>query len=442
MLVPLKAHGRVLGLLTCVSAESGVEYDEDDVALAEELAVRCALALDNALLHAQLKQALAQKEEAVQERERLLAALELERARLEAVLQQMPAGVLMLEAGTGRVRFANARADQLLGRALMTEGFDPACGYKAWTLDGRELPTEEWPLARAAWKGEAVHGQEMQFDRGDGTRQRLLCSAIPLFDAEGRWVAAVGTFENVTAMREAEEQALRHARILEQFIGILGHDLRNPLQAISGSVQLLQRRERLEHEQRALRRIAGASARMERMITDLLDFTRSRLGGGIPLVPERVCLPELARQIAEELEVAHAGPKVALDSCPDGCGVWDRDRIAQVIQNVLSNALQYGSPDAPVRVTLRDEPDHVRLEVHNHGPAIPPEVLARLFEPFRRGSSSANRTKGLGLGLYIARQVVLAHGGTVDVRSSDGDGTTFTVRLPREPPAQGAQLTT
>lgn len=448
MLVPLKARGRVLGVLGFMSAESGAEYDESDLAMAEELAGRCALALDNALLHSQLKQALVQKEEGLQERERLLRALELERHRLDTVLQRMPAGVVMVEAGTGRVLVANPRAEQILGRRIVAgslESPDAYRGYRGDRPDGTEYALESWPLVGPVREGEAAHGEEIVLTRPDGTRLRLLMSAIPLKDDEGRVVAAVGTCEDITALRAAEEDALRHARFMEQFIGVLGHDLRNPLQAIRGSAQLVLRRQDLDDAlRRTVARMSGAADRMGRMITDLLDYTRTRLGGGIPLTAGEVCLPGLAREILEELEVANPGRAIELRASDEGRGQWDRDRIAQVIQNLVSNALQYGPKDEPILVTVRDEPEHVVFSVHNDGEPISADVMSRLFEPFRRGerpASEGTRSDGLGLGLYIARQIVAAHGGDIEVRSSEEEGTTFTVRLPRRLSEAEAELT-
>jgi len=442
MYVPLRARGRVLGVLTFASAESGATYDVGELEMAEELAGRCALALDSALVHAQLKQALSEKDEALREREKLLRELEVERQRLEVVLRQVPSGVLMVETGSGRILFANPRAEELFGYRLSTKGFPGPEVFHGFKTDGGDYRVEDFPLSRSAQTGEVVVGEELIFERHDKSRVRLIMSSLPLKDAEGRRVAALAAFEDVTGVRAAEEDALRQARFLEQFIGILGHDLRNPLQAIRGSAQVLSRKPLAEAEQRNVRRITGATERMSRMITDLLDFTRSRLGGGIPMKPREVRLKELVREIVEELEAAFPNGKIEWSVGEDVRGVWDQDRIAQVLQNLMANALQYGGREAPVRLAVREEGDEVVLTVHNEGEPIAPQTLSQIFEPFRRGpQGSGEKASGLGLGLYIARQIILAHGGQVEVASTGDAGTTVTVRMPRQSTAVDAQVT-
>ena len=219
------------------------------------------------------------------------------------------------------------------------------------------------------------------------------------------------------------------ARFREQLIGVVGHDLRNPLTAIVTSAQLLLRYAGLSEKQsRVVGRIAASADRMARMIDDLLDFARTRLGGGFPIHPRRIDLRELCEHTVEELEFAYAGRTVRLETEGDLWGNWDADRIEQVISNLVGNALQHSSDDAEVRMTLRGEAEVVVLQTHNGGPPIPADVLPHVFEPGRRGA----RSGGLGLGLYIVQQIVLAHGGSIEARSVPDDGTTFTVVLPRK----------
>jgi PAS domain S-box-containing protein len=239
---------------------------------------------------------------------------------------------------------------------------------------------------------------------------------------------------NARAHQELERERARlerEAQFRERFVAILGHDLRNPLAAILNSAHLLLRRELAEPERRAAARVAASAERMSRMISEVLDLARSRQGGGIPIAPRPLSLREVCREVVEELRVAHPGAELALDAETAALGTWDGDRLAQAISNIAANAIRYGRKDGPVRLQLGDDGKEVRVSVHNEGAPIPPELLPNLFDPFRRGSAPAGaEPAGLGLGLYIAHQIVLAHGGSIEVRPCDG-GTTFVLRLPR-----------
>ncbi|KFA89801.1 hybrid sensor histidine kinase/response regulator [Archangium violaceum] len=234
-----------------------------------------------------------------------------------------------------------------------------------------------------------------------------------------------------------EEAARQTALFREQFLGILGHDLRNPLQAISGNAALLLRYGGLSEPQRkALNRISISSDRMARMISDILDFTRTRLGGGYTLQRTWMNVHEVLKQVVEELEVAHPQKQFELSVSGTGWGEWDADRIAQAASNLVGNAVQYSPEGSAVRVVARDEGEGVRVEIHNQGTPIPAERLPHIFDPFVRGqqgSRSSPRT-GLGLGLYITHEIVKAHGGTLQVRSTEAEGTCFWLKLPRHTP--------
>ncbi|WPB76006.1 ATP-binding protein [Archangium violaceum] len=234
-----------------------------------------------------------------------------------------------------------------------------------------------------------------------------------------------------------EEAARQTALFREQFLGILGHDLRNPLQAISGNAALLLRYGGLSEPQRkALNRISISSDRMARMISDILDFTRTRLGGGYTLQRTWMNVHEVLKQVVEELEVAHPQKQFELSVSGTGWGEWDADRIAQAASNLVGNAVQYSPEGSAVRVVARDDGEGVRVEIHNQGTPIPAERLPDMFDPFVRGQqgSRSGSRSGLGLGLYITHEIVKAHGGMLQVRSTEAEGTCFWLKLPRHPP--------
>jgi signal transduction histidine kinase len=212
------------------------------------------------------------------------------------------------------------------------------------------------------------------------------------------------------------------------------------LSAILASAQLLLRdTHAAPRSLRSAQRIARSAGRMMRMIEALLDFTRIRTGSGIPVERGRADLVAITRQVLEELRLANPERDVLFEVRGDGRGAWDADRLAQVVSNLLGNALTHGADSGPVRIVLDATGDPVDLVVQNQG-VIPAEALPALFEPFRRAASphGARALSGLGLGLYISREIVIAHGGVIAVSSADGGGTTFRVSLPRGGETTGA----
>jgi PAS domain S-box-containing protein len=283
------------------------------------------------------------------------------------------------------------------------------------------------------WEG------EYRFLRGDGTWAVIFDRGQVVRDAAGRAVRMVGAMQDITERRAAEREAKRRAEFEQLLIGIVGHDLRNPLSAITMATTTLLRREGLDARQRkGLGRVLSSAERATRMLRDVLDFTQARLGGGIPMQPRLLDLHELTRQVVDEVRLAWPERRLEVESRGDGRGLWDADRLAQVITNLVNNALEYSPGHCPVWVRTHGTRDAVVLSVHNAGPAIPPELRARLFEPMKgRDATGARERRGLGLGLFIVKHIVDAHGGGLRVHSSDSEGTTFRVRLPRWPRAKG-----
>jgi signal transduction histidine kinase len=231
--------------------------------------------------------------------------------------------------------------------------------------------------------------------------------------------------------QRAEEAARRAVELQERLVSVVGHDLRTPLAAVHMATTLLARRARIsDDEARTLRRIAASVARMTAIVRDLLDFSRIRREGTIPLERRPTDLAEAARAAVAELQGVHAARDITLDARGPAPVVGDPERLAQVVSNLVGNAVQHGAAGASVVVSVGQDPEGAVLEVHNAGPPIPPALLAVLFEPFRRGPGGPDPSGSIGLGLFIVRELVRAHGGDVTVRSVDGQGTTFTVRLP------------
>lgn len=225
--------------------------------------------------------------------------------------------------------------------------------------------------------------------------------------------------------------------MVERFMGVVGHDLGSPLAAIRISSQMLQQAPNLAPRQRtALGRIEESAQRVSRMTRQLLDGVLAR-NGGLSIQPGPMDLEAVCQRVIAELGTVYPGRAVQLSARGDTQGTWDADRLAQVLSNLLGNALEHGDAAHPIRLQLWDEAGVQRLEVNNQGGPIDPALLPHLFEPFRQGGGPRKHHPsggGLGLGLYIVRELVRAHGGDVGVHSTAERGTTFALTLPRHAP--------
>jgi len=222
----------------------------------------------------------------------------------------------------------------------------------------------------------------------------------------------------------------------ELFLGILGHDLRDPLSTITMSTQLLLEVPSDANQSRqVVRRIRTVTERLQHMVSDLLDFTRSRAGEGIPITRQRANLHEVVRSAVDEVAASHPEHPVQVHVTGDLDGNWDSRRIGQALSNLLGNAVHHGMEKSPIDVIARGEEREVALAVHNEGEPIPLERQPELFDPLsaREGRERAAKhdPNHLGLGLYIAKAIVRGHNGSIDVDSSAEKGTTFTMHLPR-----------
>jgi PAS domain S-box-containing protein len=316
---------------------------------------------------------------------------------------------------------------------------------------GEELPLERMlALVHPEDRERVVAGMTEAFRR-EASGAYHVEYRLPLPNGAWRWVEArgrayfggddqvvrfLGTLVDISARKEAEAAVLRSAEFEQQLIGIVSHDLRNPLSAVLMGAQFMLREGGLSGRQvRNLARIQASAERAQRLISDLLDFTQARLGGGLRVSPEALDLHALVRQGVDEVQLSHAERDIHVVHEGDGQGYCDSDRITQVLGNLLANALSYSPKNTRVRVTTRGEPGALVLQVHNMGTPIPPELLARLFEPMQRGVQTRSRERSVGLGLYIVDQLVRAHGGEVKVESGELEGTTFAVRLPHPLPS-------
>ena len=235
----------------------------------------------------------------------------------------------------------------------------------------------------------------------------------------------------LTAKRE-REHAEEAAALRERLVAVVGHDLRNPLSAINLTAEMLGSRPLATGDKHLVSRIQRSANRMMRMIDQILDIARIRSGQSFDLRLESADLRQVCQGVVDELRlIGRPDQEITLSIQGRADARCDSDRIAQVLSNLIGNAIQYGT-SGPIDVTVREAtPDAMAIEVHNFGPAIQMDVQARLFEAFRRGTATEGYRSSIGLGLFIANEIVRAHGGSIAVRSPDRNGTTFTVLLPR-----------
>jgi signal transduction histidine kinase len=233
--------------------------------------------------------------------------------------------------------------------------------------------------------------------------------------------------------RKVQRELAKALELRELVIGILGHDLKSPLSAASALTQLILRHEGLPEV--VVRRVVAVDSSIERMndlIATLLDFTESRFKGALTIARTATDLELICARVVRE-QLAESPGRTIFQRCEAPIeGYWDPVRLEQVVSNLISNALKHGNPVGPVEVRAHVDGSDIVLEVANEGGLIPTDVLGKLFEPFWRGSAGeSGGRRGLGLGLYIVRQIALAHGGSVAVESTHERGTVFTVRLPQ-----------
>jgi PAS domain S-box-containing protein len=400
LIAPLVVDGAVVGVSTfLMTRESGRRYGEEDVALAEELAARAGAVVENARLHQELKRS-----------ERHF-----------------------------RVTLANTHVSVFeTDRDLRyTWVYNPMFGLRAEDLVGK-IPTGLIPQDEAAY---FVARKRAVLERGepsrdeirltiDGTTRHCLVHMEPLRGPSGEILGITGAATDVTEQKQVQETLAEALAFRDRMLGVLGHDLRNPASAVVMIASALLKLEDITGRSRqGVIQIKSAAGRMLEMIASLLDFSESRFNGALPIWPTKTDLHEVTRAVVQEVVAANPGRHVDLAMGGDGLGRWDPARMAQVVSNLVGNALTHGAPGEPVRVSIDGDADGLLLTVWNAGAPIPPELIPALFEPFRRGAAS--RGRGLGLGLYIVQQIVTAHGGAIDVSSTAESGTTFAVRVPR-----------
>lgn len=381
----------------------------------------------------------------VTERRKLAAALEHERQLLQAIMGQMPAGMVVAEIPSGRLLVANEQFNRILGHEFKpVEGFEQYAQYPALRLDGTPLPLEEYPLVRVLRTGAPVIGQEVLFRRGDGEIVRLLVNAAPVQDPQGRAAAAIATFMDVTelsrtkdALRARAEELARVAEALQrsneeldQFAYVTSHDLKAPLRGIANLSRWIEEdlAERITPETRGqLELLRGRVMRMEGLIDAILQYSRV---GRVKQASFPVAVDALLRETVD-LVSPPAGFHVEISP---GMPVLEapRSQLQQVFINLIANAVKHhDKPQGIIRIDCEDAGDHWRFSVVDDGPGIDPRFHEKVFVIFQT-LRPRDRVEGTGVGLALVKKIVETNGGEVWLESEVGKGATFRFTWPKD----------
>jgi PAS domain S-box-containing protein len=337
-----------------------------------------------------------------------------------AVLEQSPVGLALVRGARGeRVEF-NARAQQLLGPP---EAREREITSRLRTLEGRSPAIDEMPIV-AALRGERLDGGQFLARNAEGGHTPIAVGAAPIVGADGEVLGAVAAFEDISAAKELE-------RLRTEWSSVVAHDLQQPLAAISANAQMLARETEDPTLLKGIDRIRAAAQRLSRMVGDLMDLSRLE-ASRLELVRQNVDVTALVRAAAEraELETPERPFEVRVHGSVKEAYA-DPDRIAQVMENLLTNAIKYGRAGTPIVMSVAQEGDEVAVAVINEGRALDAQEMARIFERFQRtASAKLEGIQGVGLGLYITRSLVEAHGGRVTAESTTAGVTTFRFTLP------------
>jgi PAS domain S-box-containing protein len=385
-------------------AERSREFDERDQHVVEMLADRAGVAIAIAGLY---------------------QAQGMERAWLEAVIDQMPEGVVLLDTD-GRIRAQNRAAlalsaDEPIGR----DPFGYPLLFDLRRPSGERVPLDEYPRVRVLLKGESSAGEEFLMHAAGGRIVPVFLSASPVRGPGGETSGAMIVVQDITALKELE-------RLREEWTSLVAHDLRQPVAAIALLADQLARTKDLpEAAAKPIGRIRVNSEKLNRMIEDLLDASRIE-SRRLAIEPADVSPQALVRTAIVAVPEIAGRCEVRLEGKSDGVVRADAGRIEQVLVNLLTNAAKYGDPGAPIEIAVRGGDDEVEVTVTNHGPGIPPDELPQLFGRFRRSREArAGSVPGIGLGLYICKGIVESHGGRIGAESVPGGRTSFQFTLPR-----------
>ena len=364
--------------------------------------------------------------------------IENERARLSAILDQLPEGILLIEASDGTISYANASAATILGipvEELVGVSFHQHVPSHS-PNDVRDRQMLPWNFVVInALLGMTASSQETVVVKPDGTRLIMLCSSAPLRDEKGFITGAVIVFQDITVQKMIERQK-------NEFLSLVSHELRTPLTAIMGFAELLQVQDDQDEfldplKQRAIAQILIQSEQLTRLIEEMLDLTRLE-NAQLSLHFDWYDLLATLKEVIEVLEITARGQRIRLEvkglaASGPVMGYFDKQRMMQVMNNLINNAIKYSPHGREIEVGCQvsaENPDEALIWVRDHGIGIPANERQLIFQRFHRASNLDTSMSGLGIGLYLVKELVTRHGGSIRDESEEGEGSTFYVTLP------------
>lgn len=362
-----------------------------------------------------------------------------------ALLELMPTAVYVIDE-LGRIQSFNNKACEFWGRTPKLNDTDEKfCGgFKLFLSDGTYLPHDQTPMAKAVRLGESCRNVEVVIQREDGSEITVMVNISPLRDEQGRIVGAINAFQDVTEIvlarrkLEAQQQELERAvSARDTFLSICSHELKTPLTSLKFQTQLTKRKiaknDESVFDRRAVIEMVEENdlqlIRLNRLVDDMLDLGRIQ-SDKLSMHPTEADLSAVVREVVTRCASSsdEFQSRIAVKTEPGIVGVFDAERFGQVVSNLIWNAFKYGN-DRPIEVETRTDGSNGFFVIRDHGIGIAPADQERIFERFERAVSSRN-VSGLGLGLFVSKQIVDAHGGEISLQSRPGEGSTFEVRLP------------
>jgi PAS domain S-box-containing protein len=386
-----------------------------------------------------IKRTEAQLREALLTNEKLLRTLDFEKGQNQAILNQMPAAVIVGEAPSGKLIYGNKRMNEVWGFSLIkSNSIDEYQKWVGYHPDGSLYQPHEWPLARSITKGEIVNNEEVEIIR-HGQKAILSLSSCPIHNKSGEIIAGVVICQDVSELRKA-------IRSRDEFLSIASHELKTPLTSLKLQAQLMKRnlaKDIHPNDQgqvfKLVDQLDRQTTRLNKIVDDMLDVARVRTGK-LKLTLTKFDLCHLTKEVVARMRLQQPDVTISLEDCDKIEGTWDMDRLEQVLMNLISNGIKYGM-GKPVQVILHKYKKSAVIQIRDSGMGIERNNLPIIFDKFERGGIEAKDISGMGIGLFITKQIVIAHGGSIEVDSIVKKGSTFTVMIPLESTSSDISVT-